>query len=143
MSYQTVYSTYAAAARERRSQKVEGRRLAIALSVIAVAALIGILYLTQASQIVAAGYRLQALETELARMQRQNDQLLYEIAQWENPQRILKRAKELKMVPIRQGEFVVVPGLQTAPVVVPAPPTPTPTPAPPEIPWWQRLLGQP
>jgi cell division protein FtsB len=70
--------------------------------------LLGWLYLSQASQVTTTGYRIYELESERARLQRENAKLMLEIAALERLEDIEARARQLGFVSPDQMEYLVV-----------------------------------
>jgi cell division protein FtsL len=64
------------------------------------------LYLTLVSRTAARGRRIQQLEVELFRLQREIEQLEVEIARESSVPRLWERANELGFIPPEQVEFV-------------------------------------
>src|SRR4030042_1178384 len=104
----------------KRNQRVlEGRTTAGMLIILAVLSLLGWLYLTQASYVATASRRVQDLEQKEAQLQRENMELMAEIAQLDSVSRLAVRAKELgfvKVVP-EEADFVLVGALPEIPEV--------------------------
>lgn len=95
---------------KRNQHLLEGRTTAGMLIILAVLSLLGWLYLTQASYVAAASRRVQDLEETEAQLQRENMELMAEIAQLESVSRLANRAEELgfvKVVP-EEADFVLV-----------------------------------
>jgi cell division protein FtsB len=104
----------------KRNQRVlEGRATAGTLIILLVLSLLGWLYLTQASYVATASRRVQDLEQKEAQLQRENMELMAEIAQLDSVSRLAVRAKELgfvKVVP-EEADFVLVGALPEIPEV--------------------------
>lgn len=77
---------------------------------ILVVALVGWVYLSQASAMAETERHIEELRQQKEELQRQNDQLAYEIAKLASVNRLEKRARELGYVPISQAHFLVVAG---------------------------------
>jgi cell division protein FtsL len=95
----------------KKNQRVlEGRATAGMLIILAVLSLLGWLYLSQASYVAAASRRVQDLEQTEARLQRENMELMAEIAELESVSRLAVRAKELGFVKVapEDADFVMV-----------------------------------
>ena len=95
----------------KRNQRVlEGRTTAGMLIILAVLSLLGWLYLSQASYVAAASRRVQDLEETEAQLQRENMELVAEIAQLESVGRLAARASELGFVKVapEEADFVLV-----------------------------------
>ncbi len=78
------------------------------LLILILVSLIGWLYLTQASQVTTTGYRIYELERERARLQRENAQLMLEIAELERMEVVEARARQLGFVPPTQVKYLTV-----------------------------------
>jgi hypothetical protein len=78
------------------------------LLILILVSLLGWLYLTQASQVTTTGYRIYELESERARLQRENAKLMLEIAELERLEDVKARARQLGFVPPEQVEYLVV-----------------------------------
>ncbi|HID62929.1 MAG TPA: hypothetical protein EYP49_09360 [Anaerolineae bacterium] len=78
------------------------------LLILILVSLLGWLYLTQASQVTATGYRIYELERERARLQRENARLMLEIAELERLENVEARARQLGFVPPERVEYLVV-----------------------------------
>lgn len=78
------------------------------LLILILVSLIGWLYLTQASQVTATGYRIYELERERAHLQRENAKLMLEIAELERLEVVEAGARQLGFVPPGQVEYLVV-----------------------------------
>ena len=98
--------------RERWQGEVSYQEARLALGlllVVVIISLIGWLYLTQASQVTATGYRIHELELEKAKIERANALLRLQIAQLESIPRIEARARELGFAPPQKVRYLVVP----------------------------------
>jgi cell division protein FtsL len=93
---------------EKRAGSLDTRTAIGSLFILILISLLGWLYLTQASQVTTAGYRIYELETERARLQRENARLMLEIAELERLEDIETRARQLGFVPPEQVEYLVV-----------------------------------
>src|SRR6266571_243914 len=82
--------------------------VALSLSSVLLMGLMAILYLTQLGQAVAANQRLQDIRTQQADLQRQNQDLVYTIAQEQSPAYIAAKAKSLGLVPVDSKAVQVV-----------------------------------
>ncbi len=91
--------------------------VALSLSSVLLMGLMAILYLTQLGQAVAANQRLQDTRTQQADLQRQNQDLVYTIAQEQSPAYIAAKAKSLGLVPAdpKAVQVVVVRHLRPIP----------------------------
>ncbi len=76
--------------------------------------LMAILYLSQLSQAVTANQEIQQFQRQQAKLQRENQELLYTIAQEESPSYIAEHGKSLGLVPADPKDVIllVVPHLQ-------------------------------
>jgi len=95
---------------KRNQQVFGGRAMAGVLIILLAFSLLGWLYLTQASYVATASRRVQDLEEKKAQLQRQNLELMAEIAQLESVTRLSGRAKELGFVKVtpEEADFVLV-----------------------------------
>jgi cell division protein FtsB len=112
------------------------------LLAVAVLALIGTVYLAQASQAASEGAALETLKQRLAEVQRNNTQLAAAVAAAQSPDRLARRAAELGYRPATADEieYLPVPGYPTPrPQAPPAPAEPAATIS--FANWWARLLG--
>ena len=75
--------------------------------------LMAVLYLSQLGQAVTANHQIQQYQNQQAMLQRENQDLLYTIAQEESPAYIAEHAKSLGLVPAdsKSVTIVVVPHL--------------------------------
>ncbi len=91
-----------------QQRRVElSQRMAVTLFTAAVAlTLVAVLYLMLVSSTAARGRHIQQLQGELARIQRENEQLEVEIARASAVSRLWQRAVELGFVPAEQIEFI-------------------------------------
>jgi hypothetical protein len=78
------------------------------LLILATFSLVGWLYLTQASAVTTASYRIDELRMELDRLKNQNAALTLEIAQLEALSHVEKRARELGFTPTTDVRYLVV-----------------------------------
>lgn len=94
---------------------------------LALLALLGIVYMAQSSQATLTGQRVQELREQLVRLDREIDQLEYEIAVQSAPSKIAERARALGLHPptLAQTTFVQVKNYPVAspPPVASSPPT--------------------
>jgi cell division protein FtsB len=95
---------------KRNQRLLEGRTTAGMLIILVVLSLLGWLYLTQASYVAAVSRRVQDLEETEAQLQRENMELMAEIAQLESVSRLAKRAEQLGFVKVapEEADFVLV-----------------------------------
>jgi type II secretory pathway pseudopilin PulG len=98
----------------------------LVLAVVVMVAVIGALYLAQASRTAAAGRRLQELEVQRQALEQQNAQLRAEIAALRSVPRLIAEAEEEGFHNARQDEvdYIVI---EEVPASLGAPPTPIPT----------------
>jgi cell division protein FtsL len=98
----------------------------LVLAVVVMVAVIGALYLAQASRTAAAGRRLQELEVQRESLEQQNEQLRAEIAALRSVPRLIDEAEDLGFHNAKQDEvdYIVV---DEVPAALGAPPTPVPT----------------
>lgn len=80
------------------------------LATIVILGLIGWVYLRQASEAAELQHRIQALRQQEQELQRQNDQLAYEIARLASVDQLNARARQLGYVAVSQARFVAVAG---------------------------------
>jgi cell division protein FtsL len=85
---------------KRNPYKLEGRATAGMLIIFLILSLLGWIYLTQASHVATTSRRNQELETEKARLQQENMELMVEIATYESVSRLAARAEELGFVAV-------------------------------------------
>ena len=69
---------------------------------IAVAAGLALFYLSQSSHVATVGYQIDALQTQIAALEAEHQQLVLQKAAAADPTRILERAHQLGLVPIDQ-----------------------------------------
>jgi cell division protein FtsL len=91
-------------ARGYRLRRVSSRRRAAGLSlvlvVIAVAAMLAALYLSQSSRIASTGYQIERLEARLEQLAAERQALLLQVGQAQSPATIEARATELGLTPL-------------------------------------------
>jgi type II secretory pathway pseudopilin PulG len=78
------------------------------LVVIVVMGLVGWLYLSQASEATETTRRIRELRQQKEELQRQNDQLTYDVARLASVDRLEERARELGYVTVWEARFLVV-----------------------------------
>ena len=110
---------------ERGSWRLEAKTTAWILFVLTLLGLLGWLCLTQASQVSTARYRIWEKEVEKARLQRQNAELLAEIAAMLSVPNLKAKAERSGYAPAERPQYLDVPdysdggvsrgGLATAP----------------------------
>jgi hypothetical protein len=90
--------------------KLQGRSAIGVLLILVALSLLGWIYLTQASYVATTGRRVQKLESEKARLEQENLQLMAEIAELESVHRLAGRAVEMGFVlaTASDAEFLVV-----------------------------------
>jgi hypothetical protein len=71
--------------------------------------LMAAIYLTMVSATASRGRRLEQLQAELLRLQRENEQLLVDIAEAGSIERLMNRAQELGFVPAEELEPLPIP----------------------------------
>ncbi len=97
----------------KRGRFEVNRRMAVYLFVfVIVLTLAAALYLMLVSRTAAQGRRIQQLQVELFRLQRENEQLEVKIASEGSVPRLWERAIEMGFVPADQVEFISVTGRQ-------------------------------
>jgi type II secretory pathway pseudopilin PulG len=98
----------------------------LVLAVVVMVAVIGALYLAQASRTAAAGRRLQELEVQRQALEQQNAQLRAEIAALRSVPRLIGEAEKLGFHNAKQDEveYIVI---EEVPAALGATPTPIPT----------------
>ena len=128
---------------KNRDNQVTVGTLRSLLLLIGLVALLGLIFLGQNGQATLTGQRARDLQAQLQRIQRENAQLEFEIAQLSMPSRIADRARALGFRPatLSQTVFVVVKNYPTESKPVAA--TTAPTPAPPNdlTTLWNNLLS--
>jgi cell division protein FtsB len=87
------------------ARRLAGRRDAFSLSAvlvaIAVAAGLGLFYLSQSTHVAAIGYQMDDLRTQVAELQAEQQALIFQIGEARSPSTIAERAsRELKLVPL-------------------------------------------
>ncbi len=102
--------------------RTETQATSLVLTVMVIVALIGALYLAQASRTAAAGRRVQALEAERQVLEQQNAQLRAEIAALRSVPRLIAEAERLgyHVASVEEVDYITLEGL-------PPPPPPDPT----------------
>ena len=77
------------------------------LVIIAVAAALGLFYLSQSTRVAAIGYEIDSLEARLAETKADQQQLIWAIGEARSPAEITRRARtELDLVPLEQGAVI-------------------------------------
>ena len=84
--------------------KLQGRSALGVLLILFALSLLGWVYLTQASYVAATSRRVRELESEKARIQEENLQLMAEIADLESVSRLAGRAEEIGFVLTEVGD---------------------------------------
>jgi hypothetical protein len=87
------------------------RRRALALlTAVVIMGLVGWMYLSQASEAAELHHDIQELRQRKEELQRQNDQLAYDIARMASVDQLEGRARQLGYVTVWQAHFVAVAG---------------------------------
>jgi hypothetical protein len=110
--------------------------------VVALMALLGVVYLSLGSDSIVSGYRIQQMSWELARLQRENAQLEARIATFEAVGDLVNRAREMGFVPAGpdQIEYLMVDDYPPAPGEgVPDRVWALPDVPDERVPWWGRF----
>lgn len=92
---------------KRGRLELDSQPLVLLVTIVAALALVAGLYLALVSRTAAQGRRIEQLQTEVFRLQRENEQLAVEIAEMSAVSRVMERAKALGFVPAEQVEFLV------------------------------------
>jgi len=89
----------------------------LSISSVLLIGLMAILYLSQLGQAQAANQKLQDLHRQQAILQRENQDLLDQVAEEQSPAYIAARAKDLGLVPAdpKTVQVIVIPGLKPIP----------------------------
>jgi len=95
---------------ERGSWRLEARTTAKILLVLSLLGVLSWLCLTQSSKVAATNYRIWKKEAEIARLQRENDELLAEIMELVSVSRLESMTLGLGYVPVDRVRYVDVPG---------------------------------
>ncbi|HEX6140414.1 MAG TPA: hypothetical protein VF013_08150 [Candidatus Limnocylindria bacterium] len=112
------------AGRRRR----EAASISSVLVAIAAAALLGIFYLTQSGHVLATGYQIDELRTQLAEAQAQQAQLVYRIGEARSPAVIERIARgRLRLVPLPPSSVTFAQAPAAAPSAGPGATTSTST----------------
>ena len=95
---------------KRDPGKLQGRATIGMLIILGVLSLLGWIYLTQASYVATTSRQVQELESEKARLQQENLELMAEIAEFESVGRLSVRADELGFVAVTpdNADFVAI-----------------------------------
>lgn len=120
--------------KEKRRNRFKLTEAQAALSwgiILALGALLGTIYLYQASNIASVGRRVQQLQSELDEVKRDNAELEREIAEGQSLERLQSEAQRLGFVRARPEdiEYLIVPDYPTA--INQGPPLEAPDPPPP------------
>ncbi|MBE3558959.1 MAG: DUF1077 domain-containing protein [Ktedonobacteraceae bacterium] len=104
------------AARQRRHISPFFLRMgpvALGITSVLLIGMMAVLYLSQLGQAVAANQRLQDIRNQQAALQRQNQELIYTIAQERSPAYIAAKAREMGLIPAdpKDVQILVVPHL--------------------------------
>lgn len=130
--------------REIRSTVSFGTVRALIL-LLALLALLGIIYMAQSSQAALTGQHVQELRDQLGRLDREIDQMEYDIAVQTTPAKIADRARALGLHPatISQTVFLPVKNYPAALLKAPVPPSAPAANTPGEwfiVAWWNELM---
>jgi len=109
--------------------------------VVALAALVGVLYLTLGSEAVISGYNMQRMTWELKLLQQENTKLEAQIAKYQSVNALQSRAQELGFIPADPEDIEYMPVNEYPPV--PEEPVivhPQIAPQESEGSWWDNLL---
>lgn len=119
------------------------------LVAVLVMGLVAWIYLSQASEVTETTRRIRELRQQKEELQRQNDQLNYEIAQFASVDRLEKRARELGYLAVWEARFLVVTDYPTPQEDAPAETTTLTqsdsagrTTAPAVVGWWKTIADQ-
>lgn len=107
-------------------------------------ALLGVIYLNQASKIAAIGRHVQRVQADLDEVKRTNAELERQIAEAQALDRLEAEARRLGFIPAAPGdiEYIVIPNYPTEPTVERAEPTgPLVQPEPPASMWEAIVLA--
>ena len=126
--------------RQKREQARQIKRLTEAQAalgwgvILLLSALLGVIYLSQASSIATIGLHVQNLQEELDILKRDNAALQRQIAEAQSLERLQQEALRLGFVQAQadQIEYIVVPDYPTTPAAVEPAATPAVTPPPPD-----------
>jgi cell division protein FtsL len=117
--------------------------------ILVLAALVGTIYVNQASRIATVGRRVQVMQAELSNMKRENAALERQIAEAQRLERLQAEAARLGFIPAAPGdiEYVIIPNYpaEPQPFSLEAQPTATPAPLPPQTldeALWLMLRGR-
>lgn len=102
--------------------RTQTQSTSLVLSVVILVALIGALYLAQASRTAAAGRRVQDLEAQRQALAQENAQLRAEVAALRSVPRLIAEAERLgyRVASIDEVEYLDLPGVPPPPPVNPA-----------------------
>ena len=112
--------------------------------VVALMALLGVVYLTLGSDSIVAGYRIQQMTWELTKLQRENAQLEARIAEFEAVGDLQKRGREMGFVPAGHEEIEYLVVDDYPPVSgegIPDRASAKPDVSDVSVSWWGRLTG--
>lgn len=87
--------------------ELDSRPVVLLSTIVVVLTLVVGLYLGLVGRTAAQGRRIEQLQTEIFRLQRENEQLAVEIAEVTAFPRLMERARALGFVPAEQVEFLV------------------------------------
>ena len=89
--------------------ELDSRPVVLLTTIGVVLTLVASLYLGLVGRTAAQGRRIEQLQTDIFRLQRENEQLEVEIAEVSAFPRLMERARALGLVPAEQVEFLVGP----------------------------------
>lgn len=92
---------------KRGRLELDSRPVGLLVAIVVTLALVAAIYLGLVSRTAARGRRIEQLQTEVFRLQRENEQLAVEIADVSSTARLMERAKALGFAPAEQVEFLV------------------------------------
>lgn len=95
--------------------------VALCITSVCLMGLMAVLYLSQVGQAVAVNQQIQDLHTQQATLQRQNQDLLDQIAHERSPEYIADNARKQGLMPVdpKNIQIIVVPNLQPMPTTGP------------------------
>jgi cell division protein FtsL len=92
---------------KRGRLELDSRPVVLLFGIVVVLALVAALYLALVSRTAAQGRRIEQLQTEVFRLQRENERLAVEIADVSAIPRLIERANALGFAPAEQVEFLM------------------------------------
>jgi cell division protein FtsL len=87
--------------------ELDSRPVVLLVTIVVVLTLVAALYLGLVGRTAAQGRRIEQLQTDIFRLQRENEQLEVKIAEAGAYPRLIERARALGFVPAEQVEFLV------------------------------------